>query len=698
MAGTYDRRPQAYDAFGDPVYGLPPSAPDRSHHIGADRRAYYAAEVVDLLHQIDILRNRLFYLEPLLAERKKEIMEARTTIGVLSGLITQKDVTRSCDCACGALQTLVTSCKLPPTQPQVVTSGLNPPHEDLLDLSGDLASSDAPLQDGSKLAGLASESLAKAGPIDTAERQGRNVCPIDVAAVEEAPALGSDDPSLAPYVTRFTRVSDQQAERVEVHDEVRSAVCLPSSGSVPQLADSRKIASKAINRDVQPAIQSMINGNGSSAENSMEDDSSENASTGPTSLTSSFVSSDFEAEELAVKQGAAHHSKSQASAPGPACHVPALRVERGSPQGIPYAIAKAHPSSCDQGISTLNDLETLFMPKWFPNATGMLSAERYTAMLFYKRLLCASSPLEIKIPEYFKYGIRYCPCSTEPNIYRTVMLDNLPFDLTLSKLLQHVRGGVLVDAKILDTATITGHQSALITFVYGYAAKSFVDRAHQKPLNFEGSETRVVLLPTPTFPMPQSLYLSITHHSHTRCLQISNFPGHIKPSDLERDLRIVPSMTVHGIEAKLMRPNRVLEVRFTSVKYAGLAWGTLCNLRQYKQCTFKHLPDPCARPWDDSSDTPLAGLDKETSIEEQPISKPSVVEAAPPVESRHFFAHTGVAAPSESLQETVEGPSNTEKLRRWSNKPYDSDAIIQRGRGFEVVPPNQKTGEACTTH
>ncbi|KAL8713583.1 MAG: hypothetical protein Q9220_002445 [cf. Caloplaca sp. 1 TL-2023] len=711
MAATQGLNTQAYDAFGDPYYDLS-SSPTNDHHYGSDNRyTHYSVGNAEMMHEINILRTRLFYLEPLLAEREKEIIETRGTINVLLTLLARKNSSGPCDCACvwqaqpnqrkdgenneillkilEAIQSLAASSTLThcyPLKPGVHTDR---PQQDLLDFSEELSDSDVRGADAREFSGSVSANIIDAGLIETAERLGRVVCPLKQAVVEETHSHESNGPSLAPYVTRFARTSAQETTNVETQGKGHSEVCISSPRSMPQYTYTPKISPKTAIEDVQ-LLESLNESICSNAEDSLGDDSSENASTGPTSVNSSFATSDAEPEAIA-------DSSAQESARGKACRVSNSCVQKVHSQKIPpcETVEQFRNHSDPSTLPPIN-LETFFMPHWSQGTTRMPPAECSTAISLHKMSLPYG--FEGKLPEFFKYGIRYCPCPTELNIHRTVILDHLPRGITLSTLLENVRGGVLVDAKLLDTAKITGYKSALITFVYGYAARSFVDKARQKPLEFEGIRARLVLLPTPTFPMSKSLYISITGQSHTRCLRISNFPRHIKPSDLERDLHVRPSMRIHGIEAKMMGPDNVLDLRFTSVKYAEIAYGTLCNLPQYKQCTFKHSPDPCLRPWEDTSDKNVEMMDKQTPVQERPILKVPEVEAPPAMKSWQSFVHNGVATSSTTLGEIAHSSFGPEEVGRLDEKPNNSDAIIQRGRGFGAMPPFQTTGEICTTH
>ncbi|KAL8748727.1 MAG: hypothetical protein Q9184_007121 [Pyrenodesmia sp. 2 TL-2023] len=243
------------------------------------------------------------------------------------------------------------------------------------------------------------------------------------------------------------------------------------------------------------------------------------------------------------------------------------------------------------------------MPKWPTKALAVSTTEREGAIFVHQR---AAGYQEYQFPDLFRYGTRFRPEPSERDVYRTVLVDNLPADLRLFTLLLHVKGGLVLDAKLLNTVSINSKLSAMITFFHEYEAKAFVHGTCSQPLVFDAIQARVTLLPTPTYPISKMLRAAIVEHGHTRCLEIQNFPKGIKPAELERDLRICETMTTHRIESKRMRSDGVLELRFSSISYAGRAYGLLTTRIRYRQCTVRFSPDPCAQPWEEVPVEPVA--------------------------------------------------------------------------------------------
>ena len=243
-------------------------------------------------------------------------------------------------------------------------------------------------------------------------------------------------------------------------------------------------------------------------------------------------------------------------------------------------------------------------PAWGTGRLFESSQERDIAISMHRK---ASGPGDILFPDIFKYGICYKPGPSAGNVYRTITISGLPLAVTMNALLKKVQGGAVVSAMLLDTFTITGSQTALITFLYEHDAVLFEDYAIQHPEKFRSHGVKVVLLTTPTWPMSVPLHRAIFEHGHTRCLQVHNFPHHISPEILRRDLRGCAAIVSDRIETVKMGDNGVLELGFESIAAAGKAYGILTKYREYGQCKVTFSPDPCAQLLE-SFDTPIPAL------------------------------------------------------------------------------------------
>ena len=260
-----------------------------------------------------------------------------------------------------------------------------------------------------------------------------------------------------------------------------------------------------------------------------------------------------------------------------------------------------------------------------------------------------AGPHEHMVPNIFKYGVRFDPDPSEHNIYRTITINGLPLDMTISTLLGKVRGGLVVDAKLLNIKEISGSKAALITFFHEHSALAYEEYAESHPRLFNNPSVEVKTLSTPTWPLSFSLRKAIEEHKYTRCLEVYNFPKHISQEKFRNDIRICPQMNGDRIEYMAKREDGVLELRFSSIDYAGQGFGMFTCFRDYKRCKAIFVQDPCAMPLE----TLDQGLDGQAKVSKEVSSEPEYV-------------------PTE------------EETGRLTKVEWESEPEISRGRGVEV--------------
>ncbi|KAI4262158.1 MAG: hypothetical protein L6R42_002660 [Xanthoria sp. 1 TBL-2021] len=335
----------------------------------------------------------------------------------------------------------------------------------------------------------------------------------------------------------------------------------------------------------------------------------------------------------------------------------------------------------------------MFMPKWPASSFAVSATEREAAVFIHQR---NASNQELRFPNVFKYGIRFRPDPMETDLYRTIVVTRLPSKLTMSALLQQIRGAAVVDAKLLDTRSIDGHSTALITFAHEFEAKAVEHKAGKTPLKFSGKPAIVTLLPTPIWPMLGNLRTAIDDHQHTRCLEVHNFPRGVKPAELEYDLRVCRCMASNRIEAKTMRSDGVLELRFNSVKYAGHAYGTLTTYKRYQQCRVKRVADPCARPSDGSLDQIHAAIEPASPKDQKPGKEASNVEAVVGITRWKEYAYETYTGVPSLLQARIGTPDTSDdRTYRLSDADVNDAATTQRGRGFTTKQCVPKPEDTC---
>ena len=233
-------------------------------------------------------------------------------------------------------------------------------------------------------------------------------------------------------------------------------------------------------------------------------------------------------------------------------------------------------------------------PRWSPERTFDSSQDRATAVLINRRSARAGAR-DVPCPDFFKHGIRFVPRSTEQDVYRTVIISGLPLSITMEAVLEKVRGGILIDAKLLNTADITGSNTALVNFLHEHSAMAFEDHAKEYPINFSNVFARVAVIPTPTWPIPVNLRTSI-EEGRTRCLEIHELPPNISLPTLRQELTASPVMKSTSLEYMRLRADGVLELRFSSIRAAEHSSAFFRKTLRYRGCTIQCLPDPCAQP------------------------------------------------------------------------------------------------------
>lgn len=267
-------------------------------------------------------------------------------------------------------------------------------------------------------------------------------------------------------------------------------------------------------------------------------------------------------------------------------------------------------------------------PRWRISETFKSSRERGNAA-YVNRL--NGGPNELRYPDLFKYGVRFDPPDGDRDVYRTIIVSGLSPDISLGTVLNRVRGGAVVDAKLLDTVNITGKKSALITFLHEYAAMAFEEYTKNNPITINNVAAQVRVVSQPTWPMRVPLRKAIFDHHHTRCLKVVNFPEQITAQRFRADLNICMDIRMNPDRVTYMQKGKdgSLELQFSSIDWAGHAYGMLSSYRAYRDCTPLFAPDPCAQPVETlqgqqmESITDVKSVDDDTTV---PDADPTAVD------------------------------------------------------------------------
>ncbi len=329
------------------------------------------------------------------------------------------------------------------------------------------------------------------------------------------------------------------------------------------------------------------------------DNSSQNYSSspsGPVSASTSF-SSHSQDEAIAVGTWKEATSNAEVDSAGLLPQKWTLRKALGAMKALNYPLPLIDIIK-EAGMVPDASKKTSDMPVPPSKATPGRSTEffdpkeRHQAMKINRR---EAGAMDLRFPDLFRYGVRFNPNSNESNVYRTVRISGLPSDTTIMKLLEKVRGGMVLDAKLLDTKSITGDMTGLVIFLHEYAAMAYEEHAQQHPISFNGLVARIETVSTPTWPIPINQRKAINDGT-TRCFEVHNFPRTITPVMLRKELAVCQVVKFNAVESMSMSSDDVLGLRFSSVSFAGQASALFNCTRRYKGCVARFVPDPCAQP------------------------------------------------------------------------------------------------------
>lgn len=261
-------------------------------------------------------------------------------------------------------------------------------------------------------------------------------------------------------------------------------------------------------------------------------------------------------------------------------------------QGEPSEPTSA--ASTEAQDARVSDGGTNIEPRWSSEKIFYSAQDRENAIRI-NWLSSQSGERGISYPDFFKHGIHYVPNTCERDIYRTVAISGLSPSVTVKSLLEKVRGGMVVDAKLLDTAKITGSQTALVTFLHEYSAMAYEEHARHHPIAFNKTVAQISVIPTPTWPMPFTLQSGIQKCGHTRCFEVHEFPRNISLTAVRQELTSSPVMKSNSLEYVKLGNDGVLILRFSSIRAAVRASAMFSRALRYRGCTVKYIPDPCAQ-------------------------------------------------------------------------------------------------------
>ncbi|KAJ5308521.1 hypothetical protein N7476_009177 [Penicillium atrosanguineum] len=200
-------------------------------------------------------------------------------------------------------------------------------------------------------------------------------------------------------------------------------------------------------------------------------------------------------------------------------------------------------------------------------------------------------PEGVKSNMFFQWGLRYVPPRDAGNVYRAVVIENLPQCATLDQILPRIRGGQIYSASLCDTKNImNGSPTAIVSFIHQDGALAFLSRVAQEGFYMGFTPVRVRPVSTPTYLLSQDMENNILQNGRSRCLV---FTSH-HPTTRERLYsKLAKSSFSSHVECFGEHgDNGTITVRFDSIKTAIQVYQILNGLEIFKEAKFG--TDPCS--------------------------------------------------------------------------------------------------------
>lgn len=191
------------------------------------------------------------------------------------------------------------------------------------------------------------------------------------------------------------------------------------------------------------------------------------------------------------------------------------------------------------------------------------------------------------------FRIRYVPPPKAGDVFRTVKIEDLPANVTMSQVLGQVCYGNVYSAHLLNTVRITGYHTAIIVFLFQKEAIDFFKHAKSAGVYVNGVRVRSRIINTPTYPIPHDLRERILHWKCTRCLSMSNVTPEIRACLQDILKRSICKRYIECLQECSERGELV--IRFHSIKMASQAYDLLARAPIFKGCHLRFSADPCSR-------------------------------------------------------------------------------------------------------
>ena len=196
-------------------------------------------------------------------------------------------------------------------------------------------------------------------------------------------------------------------------------------------------------------------------------------------------------------------------------------------------------------------------------------------------------------PAFFTHGLLYNPPASALNVYRTVLIDNLPIVVTLTEVLRLVTTGTLISAHLLDTRSITKSMTVYLVFLEEDSATALVNAQSGSPFIFHNRPARVMLLRTPTPPLRPLLHHGIFNEGWTRCVAITNAPKNFTPELCRSMISRAPLKRDWIVNMKMRAKDAAIVIHFETLEAAEWALRRLRRTDMLEGSSVLFARDPC---------------------------------------------------------------------------------------------------------
>lgn len=227
------------------------------------------------------------------------------------------------------------------------------------------------------------------------------------------------------------------------------------------------------------------------------------------------------------------------------------------------------------------------------------------------------------------------------NVYRTIIVTNIPNDASLSDVLAPVCGGQVISARYMNTMPVCGSNSAMITFRLEASARRFFEYAKQcgqhsaakhiteenRPSSCAGDGMNYSLLDSPTFPMTREEHDLIRQEGTTRLISIHGLDASITSDSVQRMLLArEPFADDHTVIRSVRDDGGVFYLECSSICAANQVAQRIRRNMQFQYSMARFEPDPCERPVPPTASEVLETVEVASPDSERP--SPSGLAAA----------------------------------------------------------------------